>query len=155
MLISQHHNGFFEKIILIISILRPVICLLCYSSYFTEKYEECEETNYCFLLEDYSAFNATEIGNQSRSCERRGFCKMLMENLKGKILTKYGLTHKCGTFQANRSTFTDLCCCNFDWCNKLKVKEPPILQGSKDRKMKKRNNEVRTKNRVNVPHSEL
>lgn len=45
----------------------------------------------------------------------------------GKILTKYGLSHRCATFMANEETYTDLCCCSYDWCNKLVVNELPVV----------------------------
>lgn len=55
----------------------------------------------------------------------------LVEKLKGKILIKYGLKHKCGTFMATEKTYADLCCCNYDWCNKLKVNESPVIMDGK------------------------
>ncbi|VDK78864.1 unnamed protein product [Litomosoides sigmodontis] len=108
--------------------------LLCYSSFFQQQYEECGGGDYCFFLEDYSMLDPTNKKNHTRSCERKGYCKTLVENLNGKILTKYGLTHKCGTFMATEETYTDLCCCNYDWCNKLIANELPIVM---DREKKK------------------
>uniref|UniRef100_A0A915PZ67 Uncharacterized protein n=1 Tax=Setaria digitata TaxID=48799 RepID=A0A915PZ67_9BILA len=69
----------------------------------------------------------TSTENHTRSCERKGYCKTLVENLEGKFLTKYGLVHKCGTFMTTEETYSDLCCCNYDWCNKLKVNELPAM----------------------------
>uniref|UniRef100_A0A0R3RWQ8 Activin_recp domain-containing protein n=1 Tax=Elaeophora elaphi TaxID=1147741 RepID=A0A0R3RWQ8_9BILA len=113
------------------------VSLLCYSSFFRQQYEECDEQDYCFFLEDYLMLNSIDTENHTRSCERRGYCKTLVENLNGKILRKYGLTHKCGTFMTSEQTFADLCCCNYDWCNKLKVNELPIVVSGKMRKKEK------------------
>ncbi|KAK6113013.1 hypothetical protein QQG55_49935 [Brugia pahangi] len=110
------------------------ISLLCYSSFFQQQYEECDNSDYCFFLEDYPILDPTDTQNHTRSCERRGYCKTLVENLNGKILTKYGLTHKCGTFMANEKTYADLCCCNYNWCNRLKVNELPLVMDSKKMK---------------------
>ncbi|VDM96390.1 unnamed protein product [Thelazia callipaeda] len=106
--------------------MKPTDSLVCYSSYFDEQYEICGASDFCFLLEDYSLETPSETRDHQRSCERRGYCKTLIENLKGKFLNKYGLRHKCGTFMVNDTTYTDLCCCSYDWCNKLKINELPI-----------------------------
>ncbi|EFO13807.1 hypothetical protein LOAG_14721 [Loa loa] len=107
------------------------VSLLCYSSYYQQQYDECDNGNYCFFLEDYSMHNPINTQNHTRGCEQRGHCKTLVENLSGKILTKYGLTHKCGTFMTTATTFADLCCCNYDWCNRLKFNELPIVMDGK------------------------
>ncbi|MCP9265235.1 Cleavage and polyadenylation specificity factor subunit 2 [Dirofilaria immitis] len=79
------------------------------------------------FLEDYSMLNPTDTQNHTRGCERKGHCKTLIENLNGRIMMKYGLRHKCGTFMITDRSYSDLCCCNYDWCNKLKVNELPII----------------------------
>ncbi|KAM3727855.1 Bone morphogenetic protein receptor type-1B [Dirofilaria immitis] len=118
---------FLIVVIVVGDMIERTISLLCYSNFFKQQYEECNTGDYCFFLEDYSMLNPTDTQNHTRGCERKGHCKTLIENLNGRIMMKYGLRHKCGTFMITDRSYSDLCCCNYDWCNKLKVNELPII----------------------------
>lgn len=57
--------------------IRSTGSLLCYSSFFQQHYEQCDsDGDYCFFLEDYAIHNPTITANHTRSCERRGYCKV-------------------------------------------------------------------------------
>lgn len=52
------------------------IGLLCYSNSYQQQYEECDE-DYCFFLEDYPILDPADIKNQTRSCDRKGYCRVI------------------------------------------------------------------------------
>ncbi|OZC05667.1 hypothetical protein X798_07358, partial [Onchocerca flexuosa] len=64
------------KVILVGDLIAPTVTLLCYSSFFKQQYEECSKEDYCFFLEDYSVLNPTDTQNHTRSCERKGYCRV-------------------------------------------------------------------------------
>lgn len=65
------------KVILISDMIGSTASLFCYSSFLQQQYEKCDKGDYCFFLEDYPMLNPTDTQNHTRSCERRGYCKVI------------------------------------------------------------------------------
>ncbi|VDN40956.1 unnamed protein product [Gongylonema pulchrum] len=116
-------------------LLQPVIGLLCYSDFVEQQYQECD-SDYCYLMEEFPVGNPTYILNRMRSCQRGDLCLQVIGRMTNtKLTAKHGSVHKCTTFATiGNRTHIDFCCCNFDWCNRVRTDEQPVLLEAKENK---------------------